>query len=82
MIEGIPIGDYTAEGLLGVVVILIFLGWLMPRRTHRAIVEPLERQIELKDETISEQSAQITDLMEMARLGQSMYRALQEGAER
>lgn len=82
MIDGIPVVDYTAEGLLGVVVIMIFAGWLMPRRTHRAIVEPLEKQLELKDATIAEQSAHITELMEFARLGKSMVRALEEGAER
>lgn len=42
MIEGIPIGDYAPETLLGIGVVLIFLGLLVPYRFVKTLLERIE----------------------------------------
>ena len=43
MFDGIPIGDLTAPGLVGVFVLLVFTGLLVPRKTYRDKSDESER---------------------------------------
>lgn len=38
MLDGIPIGDLSPWGLVGIAVVLILLGRLIPRKTHEDAV--------------------------------------------
>lgn len=43
MIDGVPLGDLTAPGLLLVAVLLVFLGWLIPKNVYKEKKEEAER---------------------------------------
>lgn len=49
--------DLTAKGIVAVAVLMVFLGWLIPKRTH-------DREIRERDETIARQRAQLDKALE------------------
>ena len=49
--------DLTAKGIVAFGVLMVFLGWLIPKRTH-------EREMRDKDETIARQRKQLDDAIE------------------
>jgi hypothetical protein len=70
MFDGIPVGDFTAPGLLGVAVILILLGRLVPYRILKDKAEESEKwrtayEEERKARGLAD--AQTAELLELAR---------------
>jgi hypothetical protein len=70
MIDGIPINDLTAPSLLGIAIVLILLGWLVPRSTLKDKKEESEKwqqayEAERKARSLSD--AQTAELLELAR---------------
>lgn len=59
MIDGLPIVSLTPSVLLGIVVLLIFTGGLVPWRTHRQALKANA----IKDEQIKELLQQNSDLL-------------------
>lgn len=54
-------------GLVGLTVIALIRGWLIPRRTHREIVGLLEHATSTLEATVAEQKRQIATLMTSAK---------------
>lgn len=70
MFDGIPILDYTPETLLGITVLLVFLGLLVPRRYYNDKVKEAKEwkeayENEHKARELADQ--QTAELLELAR---------------
>lgn len=79
MIEGIPILDFTAPTLLGLAIVLLLTGKLIPRTMFSEKKEEAERwrkAYEIEREARSASDAQTAELMEVAKTTQSIIRAL------
>lgn len=77
MIGDVPIGEYTPEALLGIVVLLIFLGRLVPAW----YVKQLESRVDSLEEANKELIDQNSELLETTRLARSTWLALAEGTK-
>lgn len=76
MIDGLPVVQLGPSAIAAAAVIMVLLGRLVPR----AVVAVYLKRIESLESMNVTLLAQNSELMEMARLGQAMHRAIQEGA--
>lgn len=76
MIEGIPVGEFSAPALLAFVIILILTGRLVPRW----YVKQLEARNEALEKANAALLAQNNELLETSRLGRATWLALERGA--
>jgi hypothetical protein len=77
--ELLPIArDYGPFGLMALMVIL---GWLVPRVTHRERMADKDLQIERQDKLIATYAAQNSELMELARTAVAALDALPRAKE-
>lgn len=77
MIDGIPVLDYTAETLLGIVVLLVFIGRLVPAW----YVKQLENRVASLEKSNKILLDQNSELLETTRLARSTWLALTEGVK-
>lgn len=82
----IPWQALTAAGggwaLFGFGGFLLMTGRLLPKSVVAAIVDAVTRRAEAAERERDALISQNAELMEMARLAQNMYRALEEGAKK
>lgn len=85
MIEGIDASTLTPSVLLGIFVLLIFLGVLVPYRSHRETVSEAERwrkAYESEREARALSDAQTTELLEVTKTTRNLLVALHGTAEK
>ena len=85
MIEGIPIVGLTAPGLLGVAVLLLLLGKIVPRSTLQDKIEEAiqwRKAYEAEREARRLADAQTTELLEVSRTNHALISALFANSER
>jgi len=75
---GIPAESLTLGGLLGMAVLAILTGWLVPRSTLR----DKQRECDWLRSSNEEKDRQITELLEVARTAEQVLAALPKAAER
>jgi hypothetical protein len=79
MIEGIPVGAYGPTALVGIAILLILTGKLVPRRTYDDVIHDRDewRAAHRISETARAVAAdQVEELLEHARTTDSFIRAL------
>lgn len=79
MLDGIPIGSLTAPTLLGIAVLMVFLGALVPRYIYREKVREAEnwRKVAMTErESRVTSNAQTAELLELAKTTHSIVVAL------
>jgi hypothetical protein len=67
MIDGIPLSDLTAPGLLLIAVLMVFVGWLIPKpmyREKKIEAEKWQKAYEIEREARSVSDAQTRELLE------------------
>lgn len=74
----IPIGDYTPEGLLGLVVLFIFIGWLVPYR----VVKEKDQRIAYLESALSKEQATNAERLETDKVVRHFIDGLSRGIER
>lgn len=77
--DGIPISDLTAPTLLGLAVLMIFLGWLVPRKTLREKADECARwheAFEIQREIALKSTAQVDELLEVSKTTHAIVVAL------
>jgi hypothetical protein len=66
-----PLATFALQGgswgLVGLVVLSLIRGWLIPRSTHQEIVAKLERAILKLEATVAEREHQVSALMTRSR---------------
>jgi hypothetical protein len=70
MFEGVPVEKLTAPVLLGIAILMLLMGWLVPRRTYKDKQDESERwrmAYETEQEARRTSDAQTTELLEVAR---------------
>lgn len=70
MLDGIPIADLTAKTLLGITVLMIFLGWLVPKWVWKEKSEEANnwrKAYEAEREARATSDAQTAQLLELAK---------------
>jgi hypothetical protein len=70
MFDGIPLGNYTPQALLGITVLLVVLGWLVPRKTLQDKASEAERwrlAYEAERAARATADAQTAELLELAK---------------
>lgn len=85
MFEGINLTTLTPSALLGIGILLVFLGRLVPYRSHRETVEEAERwrkAYEAEREARNVANSQTIELLEVARTSKSILVALYDATER
>lgn len=78
MMDGIPIGDLTAPTLLGMFVLMVFLGLLIPRYIYKEKVEEAKiwREAYYTERLArSTTDAQTAELLELAKTTQKIIEA-------
>jgi len=78
MLDGIPIADVTAPTLLGITVLMILLGWLIPKSTYKNKAEEAEKwrlAYEAEREARKTSDSQTTELLELAKTTNSIVLA-------
>lgn len=76
---GIPADSLTLGGLLGLAVLAVLFGWLVPRRTltdQQRQTERWQAAFENAEKARAEQAEQIRELSELARTTNAMITAL------
>lgn len=79
MIDGIPIGDLTAPTLVGLAVLMVFLGLLVPRRFYRAKEEECERwhsAFEVQRDRANKSDEQVNEMLEVSKTTHAIVVAL------
>lgn len=79
MIDGIPIGDLTAPGLLLVAVLMVFLGWLVPKSTLKkaeAEADRWQRAYETAEQARALSESQKAELLENSKTTVAVLTAL------
>jgi len=79
MIEGIPIADLTAPTLVGLAVVMVFLGLLVPRRFYRDKVEECERwhaAFEVQRDRANKSDEQVDEMLEVSKTTHAIVVAL------
>lgn len=83
--DGFPlVFDHTPEGLLGLVVLLVLFGWLIPRRIYRQKEEEAaawKAAFETEQEAHAETTRQNGVLLETNELVQAVFTSLQKAVE-
>jgi hypothetical protein len=84
VLDGIPLGDLTAPGLLGVTVLMMLLGWIVPRKTLNDQIKQTEKwqtAYELERQSRVSSDSQTTELLEIVKATYSIVVA-QDGSGR
>lgn len=79
MIAGIPIGNLTSPGLVGIAVVMILTGLLIPRRVYRDKSEECDRwrkAFETSEEARRASDSQTAELLEVARTTHALITAV------
>jgi hypothetical protein len=82
---GIPLGSLTPAGLLAIVVLLIAMGKLVPRRTLEDVITDRNEwrtAHRVSEEARLELQQQVSELLEHSRTTDAFLRALPAGAQR
>lgn len=74
--------DIGAKGLVALFVLLVFLGWLVPRWMVRKMLADKDAQIALKDETIERLTVALQDLAITAHTGPIALRSIANQAKK
>lgn len=86
MMDGIPItGDMSAEYILGLAVLMVLIGWLVPKRTLTKQEQESEKwrlAYEAEREARKLSDSQTVQLLEVARTTHSILVAMHGTAER
>lgn len=85
MIEGIAITDVGATGLVAIVVVLILLGRLVPRRHLEDVREDAahwRRAAELTEQARAEEAAQTRRLLEASDMHTRLLESIRDAAQR
>lgn len=85
MIAGIPIAGLTAPALLGIAVLMLLLGRIIPRSTYQDKCDEAERwrlAYETEREARALADAQVRDLMEVAKTSQGLISGVYANSER
>lgn len=85
MFEGIPIAQLTPSALLLLAVLMIFMGWLVPKRTYAEKSKEADQwrqAYELERTARSALDAQSRELLEIARTSESFISAVVKNSER
>lgn len=85
MFDGIPISDLTAPTLLGLVVLMVLLGWLVPKAILKEKSTEAERwrlAYEAEREARSTSDAQTVELLELAKTTHNIIVAMFGTTER
>lgn len=85
MIEGVPVSVLSASALLGITVLLLLTGRLVPRVTLTDKMEEAERwrkAYEAEKEARSIADAQATELLEVAKTTHAIISAMASTSER
>lgn len=83
-VDGLPIFDYSAQTLLGIAVLMILLGWLVPKATMKPLREEnayLKSALETLQTAHNETVRQNGELMEVNQLIRSVFTALGEASK-
>lgn len=74
MLDGIPIGSLTPSVLLGIFVLMVFLGWLVPKSVYKTTLDDKDKQIatwklayETEKAAHALSAAQNTEMLELSR---------------
>ena len=84
MLDGIPLGDLSAPVLLGIAVLMLLLGLLVPRRTLRDKAEESERwrqAFETEREARATSDSQTKELLELAKTTHAVIVAMFKTSE-
>jgi len=84
MVLGIPIGDWTAPALVSLAVLLIYSGFLVPRRTYKEKVDECKRwqlAFETSEKARAVSDAQAVELLETAKTTHALIVALFENSK-
>lgn len=84
-LAGLPLGTLTPAGLLGLVIILIALGKLVPRRTLEDVIEDRNQWREAhqtSEKARLELQQQVQELLESSRATSAFIRAIPLGVAR
>lgn len=79
MLEGIPIADLTAPGLVGIAVLMVLFGLLVPRRTYNDKVEENKRlwlALETSEKARAASDAQAREMLELTKTSHAMITAI------
>lgn len=85
MLEGIPVKDLTAPTLLGVAILMVLLGLLVPRYVYNEKKEEAEKwrqAYEAERQARATSDAQTAELLELAKTTQKIIAAWAGTAER
>jgi len=81
MLDGIPLANLTPSVLLGITVLMLLLGWLVPKRTLTKAEKEAERwrlAYEAEREARVLSDGQTTELLELAKTSRNIIAALFE----
>ena len=73
--------DLTAKALLGLGVMLIFLGWLIPKRTHERELKERDETILFQRETIDRLTTAVQNYAVSAHTGSTALRQISKAAD-
>lgn len=79
MLDGIPISDLTAPTLLGIAVLMLLLGWIVPRSYLKQVTAESEKwrlAYEAQRERSDVSVAQTAELLELAKASHSVLVAM------
>lgn len=82
--DGLPILDYTPETLLGIGVLAIMFGWLVPLRAVKQLLQRiayLESALEKEQAAHAETVRQNGELLETNSLVKAVFTALERAVE-
>lgn len=75
MVSGVPILDYTPQTLLGVGIVMMFLGWLVPYRTVKQLLE----RIAYLESALSKEQAARAEELETSKVVRHFFDGLSRG---
>jgi len=85
MLEGLPLRDFSVSSLLGIAVLAILLGWLVPKKTvdeHKLSAERWRQAYEAEREAHQLAEKQTAELLEVARTSHALIQAIFANSER
>lgn len=79
MFSGIPVEQLTAPALTGIAVLMVFMGFLVPKRFYQAKVDESQRwqlAFELQRDRADKSDAQTAELLEVAKTTHALITAV------
>lgn len=79
MFQGIPVEQLTAPALCGIAVLMVFLGFLVPKRFYREKVEESQRwqlAFEVQRDRADKSDAQTAELLEVTKTTHALILAV------